>query len=73
MARGHEEVSTSQARSRRGTPRETPIASSLVVVMSAEELRLYSQIPDEINLETSDSTTTSTFGEPDNAVYFTQE
>ena len=44
MTRGHEEVSTSPARCIRGTPRETPTASSLVDVMSAEELRLYSQI-----------------------------
>ena len=41
--------------------------------MSAEELRLYSQIPTEISLETSDGSVTSTFGEADNAVYFTQE
>ena len=41
MARGHEEVSTSQARRRRGPPREMPTASSLVVAMYAEELRLY--------------------------------
>ena len=42
MARGHEEVSTSQARHRRGTPREMPTASSLVASMSVKELRLYS-------------------------------
>ena len=28
-----------------------PTASSLVVVMSAKELRLYSQVPAEISLE----------------------
>ena len=42
MTRGHEEVSTSQARCKKGNPRETPIASSLVDAMYAEELRLYS-------------------------------
>ena len=62
MARGHEEVSTSQVRRRRGTPKETPIASSLIAAMSVEELRLFSQIPIEISLETSDGATTSTFG-----------
>ena len=41
--------------------------------MSVEELRLYSQIPAEISLETLDGATTSTFGAADNAVYFTWE
>ena len=73
MAKGHKEVSTSQARHRRGTPRETPNAISLVVVMPTEELRLYSQIPTEINLKMSDNATTTTVKEADNVVYFTQE
>ena len=73
MARGHEEVSTSQAGRRRGTPWEMPIANSLVVAMSAEELRLYNQFPAKIILETSDDAATSTFGEVDNVVYFTRE
>ena len=73
MTRGHEEVSTSQVGRRRGIPRETPTASSLVVAMFAEELRLYNQIPAEISLETSDVTTTSTFGEAYNAIYFTRD
>ena len=73
MTRGNEEVSTSQARRRRGTPRETPTTSSLVIAMSTEELRLYSQIPIEISLETSNSAVTSTFGDIDNSVYFTRE
>ena len=59
MTRGHEEVLTSQAGRRRGTPRETPIASGLVAAMSTEELRLYNQIPIEISLETSDGAATS--------------
>ena len=42
MIRGYEEVSNNQAWRRRVTPRETPTASSLVVVMSTKELRLYS-------------------------------
>ena len=66
-------VSTSQAGHRRGTTRETNTASSLVVAMSVEELRLYNQIPIEISLETSDGATISTFREADNAVYFTRE
>ena len=38
MASGQEEVLTSQTGRRRGTPRETPTASSLVATMSVEEL-----------------------------------
>ena len=73
MEKGHEEVSTSQAGHRRGTPRETPNASNLVVVMPTKELRLYSQIPTEISLEMSDNATTTTVREADNVVYFTRE
>ena len=73
MARGHKEVSTSQAGRRRGTPRETPTASSLVTVMSVEELRLYSQMPTKTNLETSDGVATSTIREVGNVIYFTWE
>ena len=73
MERGHEEVLTSQARHRRGTPWETPTASSLVAAMSVEELRLYNKIFAEISLEMSDGAATSTFGEANNVVYFTQE
>ena len=73
MTRGHEEVSTYQARRKKGTPRETPAASSLIAAMSVEELRLYSQIPVEIDLETLDDVATSIVGEAGNVVYFTQE
>ena len=73
MTRGHEEVLTSQARHRRTTPQETPIAISLVVAMFLEELRLYNQIPIEISLETSDGAVTSIVGEAGNAIYFTRE
>ena len=73
MARGHEDVLTSQAGHRRGTPRETLTASSLVAAMSAEELRLYNQIPAEISLEMSEGTATSTVGEAGNVVYFTRK
>ena len=73
MARGHEEVSNSQAGRQRGTPRETPTASCLVTAMSTEELRLYNQVLVEISLEMSDGLATSTVEEEDNAIYFTQE
>ena len=73
MERGHKGVSTSQARHKRGIPWETPTTSSLVDVMSAEELRLYSQIPVKISLETLDSGATSTIREAGNVIYFTRE
>ena len=59
MARVHEEVSTSQAGRRRGTPWEMLTTSNLVAAMSAEELRLFSHILVKISMETSDGTTTS--------------
>ena len=73
MARGYEEVSNSQTGRRRETPWETPTASSQVVAMFAEELRLYSQVPTEISLEMSDGLAASTIGEANNTIYFTQE
>ena len=72
IARGYEEVSNCQAGSRRGAPRETPTARSLVAAMFAEELMLYNQVPAEISLEMSDSPATSTIKEANNAIYFTQ-
>ena len=71
MARGHEEASTNHVGRRRGTPKEKPTARSLVAAMSAEELRLYNQIPTEISLETSDGEATTTVKEAENVVYFT--
>ena len=56
-----------------GDSRETPTVSSLVVVMYAEELRLYNQAPTEISLEMSVDPAASTIGEADNAIYFIGE
>ena len=42
MARGHEEVSTSQVKRRRGTPWETPTSSNLVATYwGGGECRLF--------------------------------
>ena len=62
MEIGHEEISTNHAGRKRGTPRETPTASSVVVAMFAGELRLYNQIPAEIILEMSDGAATTIIG-----------
>ena len=73
MARDHEEASTSQVGSKRGTPRETPTISSLVATMFVKELRSFGQVLTTIRLEVLDSTATPTIGGVDNAVYFTRE
>ena len=72
MARGHEEASTSQARRKRGTPRETPTVSSLVATMFVKDLRSFRQVPATIRLEVLEGAATSTMGTTDNAVYFTR-
>ena len=54
-------------------PQETTTVSSLVVAMSVEELRLFSQVPTNIRLEVADGPTASTIGGADNAVYFTRK
>ena len=71
MARGHRETSTSQVGRKRGTPRETPTVSSLVVAMFVEDLRSFRQVPAAIRLEVSYGMATSTMGETDNVVYCT--
>ena len=71
MARGYEEVSSSQVEHQRATSQETPTASSLVAAMSAKELRLYNQVLAKISLEMLDGPATSTVGEADNVMYFT--
>ena len=73
MARGHDEASTSQIGRKRGTPRETPMVSSLVLAMFVEDLRSFRQVPAAIRLEMSNGTATSTMGATDNVVYFTRE
>ena len=73
MTKSHEEAFTSQTECKRGTPRETPKASSLVAAMSLEELRSFSQIPTIIRLEVLDDTTTPTIRWANNVVYFTRE
>ena len=73
MVRGHEETSYSQAGRKRGTSRETPTVSSLVVAMSIEEFRSFSQVLADIRLEVADGLATPTIGGADNVFYFTQE
>ena len=60
MEKGHEEASISQARCKKGTPRETPTVSSLVATMFVEELRLFSQVPADIRLKVANDTVAPT-------------
>ena len=53
----------------RGGPREMPTVSSLVVVMSVEDLRSFKQVPSAIRLEMSNDAATLTVGAVDNNVY----
>ena len=73
MKRCHEKASTNQVGRERGTPRETPMASSPVAAISVEDLRSFKRVPTAIKLEMSDSVATLTMGEANNAVYFTRE
>ena len=50
-----------------------PTVSSLVDVMSVEELRSLSQVPANIRLEVADDTAAPPIGGADNVVYFTHE
>ena len=71
MTRGHKEASTSQVGRKRGTPREMPTASNLVLAMCVEDLRSFIQVTVAIRLEMSSGVATSIMGAADNAVYFT--
>ena len=73
MMIGHKEASTNQAGRKRGILRERPIIRSLVVAMSVEELRSFSQFPANIRLEVADGSIAPTIRGVDNAVYFTRE
>ena len=54
MVIGQEDTYTNQAGCKRGTPRESPIASILVVSMFVVELRSFCQVLVDISLELSD-------------------
>ena len=73
MTRGQEETSTSKARRKGGTTRETLTASNLVATMSVEELRSFSQVPADISLELPDGAVAPTIRGAYNAIYFSRE
>ena len=71
MARGWEETSTSGRPGRR--PRATPSASSVIASMTMEELKVYCEVPDNIDLRLMERADDSTLGGEHNGVFFTPE
>ena len=73
MARGEEGTFTSQAGRRRGPVRGTCFTSHIISSLTMEELRSYSEIPENIDLKLMDEPDESTLGGEHNAVFFTRE
>ena len=73
MTRGEEETSTNQAGRKRGPTWGTPSTSSIISSLSMEELRVYCEIPDDIEVVLSDGSIHNTIGGVDNAIFFTRE
>ena len=73
IARGQEEISTSQAGRKQGPSRESPFASSIISSLSMDEVRSYSQILNDIDFQLSEGPAESTMGEEYNIVFFTRE
>ena len=73
MGRGEEETSTNQASRKRGPTWGTPSTSSIIFSLSMDELRVYYEIPDDIDVMLSDGLARNIVSRDDNAVFFTQE
>ena len=73
MMRGQEETSTSHLGCKQGPTWGIPSTSSIISSVSMEELRVYCQIPDDINIVLSEDPTENTVGEEYNAMFLTQE
>ena len=71
MARGREETSTSARLG--GRPRATPSASSVIASLMMEELKVYCEVPDNIDLRLMERADDSTLGGEHNGVFFTRE
>ena len=69
MARGREETSTSGHP--RGHPRATPSTSSVIASLTMEELKVYCEVPDNIDLRLMERADDSTLGGELNGVFFT--
>ena len=71
MARGREETSTSGRPG--GRLRATPSASSIISSLTMEELMVYCEVPDDIDLRLMERADESTLGGEHNGVFFTLE
>ena len=70
MVRGREETSTSGRP--RGRPRAKPSASNVIASLTMEELKVYCEVPDNIDLRLMERTDDSTLGGEHNSVFFTR-
>ena len=71
MVRGREETSTSGHPG--GRPRVTTSASSIIASLTMEELKVYCEVPDNIDLRLMERADDSTLGGEHNSVFFTRE
>ena len=71
MVRGQEENSTSGCLG--GRPRAKPSASNIIASMTMEELKVYCEVPDNIDLRLMEGADESTLGGEHNGVFFTRE
>ena len=71
MARGWEETSTSGRPG--GHPRVKPSASSVIASLTMEELKVYCEVHDDIDLRLMERADDSTLGGEHNGVFFTRE
>ena len=71
MVRGREETSTSGRPG--GRPRATPYASSVIASLAMDELKVYCEVPNNIDLRMMERADESTLGGEHNGVFFTRE
>ena len=71
MAKGREETSTSGHPG--GHPRATPSASSVIASLMMEELKVYYEVPDIVDLRLMERADDSKLGGEHNGVFFTRE
>ena len=71
MVRVWEETSTSGRPG--GRPRATPSTSSVLASLTIEKLKVYCEVPDNIDLQLMERADESTLGGEHNSVFFSQE
>ena len=71
MIRGREETSTNGRPG--GRPRSKPSAGSVITSLTMEELKMYCEVPDSIDLRLMERADESTLGGEHNGVFFTWE